>query len=181
MANASQCDLFQLGQMTRFFAMRTKTIFLGSDLTDPEFSLDVANGDKEGTGREERASALPSSHIPSTDVITILASLKQYPDYQIDSHHGSCGVRRRLIPIIPCIEKYLVDPRALLGINIGSWGQPLARNSERWLRGRRDHIVDIRLSQIVAIRFPGTQSTGPISAEEDAALLFTAKKRNWEA
>ncbi|KAJ5901682.1 hypothetical protein N7495_002210 [Penicillium taxi] len=165
MANGSQCDIFQLGQLTRFLTMRSKTAFIGSTILDPEFSLDAVT-----VG--EKTVESPSS------LSFILNSLKSFPDYQIDSHHGSCGVRRRLMPIIPCIEKYVMDPRALLGI------KPLF---SPWSKSPKDFTVNIHFGNITSIDFPDPQtgrsthrhSIG-IFPEEDAELLFTVKKRNWE-
>lgn len=169
--NASQCDLFQLGQMTRFFAMRAKTMFLGSNILDPDFGLDSEN-ESDGDENERGLSTPPS------DIISIITSLKQFPDYQIDQNHGSCGVRRRLLPIIPCIEKYLLDPLAFLGIEFDRWSvQP---NDQRWKKRGKRHKVDIRFDRIVKVEFPETRDQA-VSTSDSAALLFTAKKRNWEA
>ncbi|KAJ5226285.1 hypothetical protein N7468_007510 [Penicillium chermesinum] len=170
--NASQCDLFQLGQMTRFFAMRAKTIFLGSNLLDPDFDLDDSENEADDVDQDRALAALPS------DILALITSLKQFPDYQIDMNHGSCGVRRRLLPILPCIEKYLLDPGALLGIDLHTWSQQ--PNDQRWKKRRRQHKVEIRFEKIVKVEFPHQQPRVPLPSE-DAALLFTARKRNWEA
>ncbi|KAJ5578552.1 uncharacterized protein N7459_007516 [Penicillium hispanicum] len=179
MANASQCDLFHLGQTTRFFAMRAKTIFLGSNLIDHYFTIAGSDGED---GKDTGNDAMMPPGLPS-DITAILASMKQFPDYQIDSNHQSCGVRRRLLPILVCIDKYLLDPRALLGIDSESWDQPVDRKRRYWAHRPRDHTVDIRFSQILAIRSPSTRARPATlhSAAQDAFLLFTAKKRNWEA
>ena len=181
MANASQCDLFHLGQMTRFFAMRAKSIFLGSNLIDPDFaSEDLGDTDIRDDGREV---TVPVPQGPPSDITTILASMKQFPDYQIDNNHQSCGVRRRLLPVLFCLDRYLLDPRALLGINSKSWDDPSDRRRMQWANGMKSQTIDIRFSSILAIRFPTgrSRSATPDTAAEDAVLLFNAKKRNWEA
>ncbi|KAJ5088717.1 hypothetical protein N7456_012333 [Penicillium angulare] len=173
LANASQCDIFQLGQMVRFFTMRSKTVFLGSNLTDPDFSPDPSSEDEEIETQDQSPA--------SSDVITIIASLRQYPDYQIDEHHGSCGVRRRLLPIIPCIEKYLLDSQGLLGIDYVIWSNIDARHSAEWIGSRKTHSVDVRQAQIVSISAHRRESKSRRWVDRYAEALFTAKSRNWEA
>ncbi|KAJ5161885.1 hypothetical protein N7492_007277 [Penicillium capsulatum] len=176
--NASQCDLFHLGQMTRFFSMRAKTVFIGSTLIDPEFN--EPNSEDETSDAEDTPKQRSSSSDAPSDIIAIIASLKQYPDYQIDPNHQACGVRRRLLPIIPCIEKYISDPRGLLGCGREHWTQ-IPRSS--WKTGvPADHTVGIRFAQITSVHFSSkrrTATTFPL--REEAWLLFTARKRNWEA
>ena len=173
--NASQCDLFHLGQMTRFFSMRAKTVFIGSTLIDPDFGDD---SETEHTN-EQRPSSTPSD--PPSDITTIIASLKQYPDYQIDPNHQACGVRRRLLPIIPCIEKYISDPRSILGIDRQDWDQ----QPRLWTwkgNPQNDHSVAIRFAQITDIQSPSRfPLMKPVLPKDEARFLFTAKKRNWEA
>ncbi|KAJ5259452.1 hypothetical protein N7478_012433 [Penicillium angulare] len=173
LANASQCDMFQLGQMVRFFTMRSKTAFVGSNLTDPDFSLDPSSED----GDIEIQDHSPAS----SDVITTITSLRQYPDYQIDAHHGSCGVRRRLLPIIPCIEKYLLDSQGLLGIDYVIWSNIDARHSAQWIGSRKTHSVDVRQAQIVSISAHRGEPKSRRWVDRYAEALFTAKSRNWEA
>lgn len=169
--NASQCDLFQLGQMTRFFAMRAKTMFLGSNLLDPDFEPE--SDSESDAGDEHQVFGVPPS-----DILSIMTSLKQFPDYQIDMNHGSCGVRRRLLPTLPCIEKYLLDPGALLGIALDTWNNQT--NEQRWKKRRKARSLDIRFDRIVKVELSRNE-TRLSSPAEDAALLFTARKRNWEA
>ncbi|PYH88299.1 hypothetical protein BO71DRAFT_468687 [Aspergillus ellipticus CBS 707.79] len=206
--NSSACDAFHLGQMTRFFSLRTKTIFLGSTLIDPDFALDSDSSDSDVN---------PPPSEPPTDITAILGSLKQCPDYQIDPNHIGCGVRRRFLPPLDCIERFIGDGRGLLGIDIQTWdtssnsststtttGNNIGSNSQTWSLSStswanrtlsRARIIDIRFSKIHAIPLlsrgggGGSRSsrnsttTRPFfsSQEENARLLFTAKKRNWEA
>ncbi|KAJ5614622.1 hypothetical protein N7528_008276 [Penicillium herquei] len=172
MGNASQCDTFQLGQMIRFFTMRSKTVFLGSNIIDPEFNLEPLGNDYEIDSKQQ---------VPASESITsILSTLRQYPDYQVDSYHGSCGVRRRLLPIIPCIEKYLLDSQALLGVDYKTWSSPNTRHDAEWIGGGKLHTVDIRQGTIGAISLSGKLLRFS-SSSQIAQSLFTAKSRNWEA
>ncbi|KAE8377852.1 hypothetical protein BDV26DRAFT_292834 [Aspergillus bertholletiae] len=173
--NSSACDTFHLGQMTRFFALRTKTIFLGSTLIDPDFGLD-----SEDEGAEERPQPVASP----CDVTAIISSLKQCPDYQIDTNHNGCGVRRRFLPPLDCIERFVGDGRGLLGIELQDWDSknwPSASGSWANRSLRRAHVIDIHLSRISAVPIMSSGLSRSSFLEENARLLFTAKKRNWEA
>jgi hypothetical protein len=178
--NGSQCDLFHLGQMTRFFALRSKSIFLGSTLIDPDFRMDEEDEDDV-----ENGGATPASYSgPPSDIISIFASMKQYPDYQIDTNHQGCGVRRRILPVLNGIEKFILDPRGLLGIDLQEWEDSSKRPQFQWSSktNRKKHVVDIRFEKIVCIHMSANFSLArAASPEEDAKLLFTAKKRNWES
>ncbi|KAJ5331761.1 hypothetical protein N7476_001544 [Penicillium atrosanguineum] len=178
--NGSQCDLFHLGQMTRFFALKSKSIFLGSTLIDPDFSMVEDDDDKQNGNPQTPAYATPPSAI-----ISLFASLKQYPDYQIDTTHHGCGVRRRILPVLNGIEKYILDPRGLLGIDYKEWKDSSKRPQIEWSSktSRKGHTVDIRFEKIVGIHMssPKFSFVTATTSEDEARLLFTAKKRNWES
>ncbi|KAE8387297.1 hypothetical protein BDV23DRAFT_129103 [Aspergillus alliaceus] len=172
--NSSACDAFHLGQMTRFFTLRTKTIFLGSTLIDPDFSLDS----------EDEETERPQPGGPPSDISTIISSLKQCPDYQIDTNHNGCGVRRRFLPPLDCIERFVGDSRGLLGIEVQDWdGKDWPSASSSWANRslQRALVLDVHLSRISAIPLMSSGLSRSSSQEEKARLLFTAKKRNWEA
>ncbi|KAL2828369.1 hypothetical protein BJY01DRAFT_228466 [Aspergillus pseudoustus] len=185
LGNSSACDAFHLGQMTRFFALRTKTIFLGSTLIDPDFILD----NDENAASETQ----PERSLPPSDITVLISSLKQCPDYQIDSNHIACGIRRRLLPSLDCIEGFVGDERGLLGVNMRHWCRGTASpggSNGQWphIHGswanrahRRALVIDIRLSRISGIPSMSRGTPAAEFREEDARLLFTAKKRNWEA
>ncbi|KAL2802479.1 hypothetical protein BJX63DRAFT_437836 [Aspergillus granulosus] len=185
LGNSSACDAFHLGQMTRFFALRTKTIFLGSTLIDPDFTPDLDEYDAPETQ--------PERSLPPTDLTALISSLKQCPDYQIDSNHTACGIRRRFLPSLDCIEGFVGDERGLLGVNMRYWRRgeaPPGGSSGDWphIHGswanrahRRAVAIDIRLSRISGVSSMSRGTPAAEFREEDARLLFTAKKRNWEA
>lgn len=182
--NSSACDAFHLGQMIRFFSLRTKTVFLGSTLIDPDFSIDYEDEDRQDDDDENEhvatEHALSAATGPVSDLLSLIASLKQCPDYQLDHNHTGCGVRRRLVPALDCIEGFLGDARRLLGIplRIGDTVTPQASGSWRNRTRRRADVVELRFSKLQNIRPASIRSGSP---EDDARLLFTAKKRNWEA
>ncbi|KAL5049579.1 hypothetical protein BDW71DRAFT_204287 [Aspergillus fruticulosus] len=183
LGNSSACDIFHLGQMTRFFSLRTKTIFIGSTLLDPDFNPDV-----EDTDAEAETGTRP------TDITSVISLLKQCPDYQIDSNHMACGIRRRFLPALDCIEGFVGDERGLLGVNLNYWHRGVSGDrggdGSNWphVQGswansahRRALVIDLRLSRITGIPLMSPGSPAAEYREEDARLLFTAKKRNWEA
>ncbi|KAL2858118.1 hypothetical protein BJX68DRAFT_160810 [Aspergillus pseudodeflectus] len=186
LGNSSACDAFHLGQMTRFFALRTKTIFLGSTLIDPDFNPDVDENENPAT-----AETLSSERsLPPADITALISSLKQCPDYQIDSNHTACGIRRRFLPSLDCIEGFVGDERGLLGVNMRYWrrgeappGGPWPQIHGSWANRahRRALAIDIRLSRISGVPNMSRGMPAAELREEDARLLFTAKKRNWEA
>ncbi|KAL4949207.1 hypothetical protein BDW69DRAFT_174912 [Aspergillus filifer] len=182
LGNSSACDTFHLGQMTRFFSLRTKTIFIGSTLIDPDFIPDIEDAEAEPRTSTERP----------VDIASTISLLKQCPDYQIDSNHTACGIRRRFLPSMDCIEGFVGDERGLLGVNQSRWhgdenrggvGSAWPHIQGSWANRshRRALVMDLRLSRISGI--PSMSPGGPAGEfrEEDARLLFTAKKRNWEA
>lgn len=171
--------------MTRFFSLKSKTVFLGSALLDPDFSLTENEAEDHFDTIDSNKNHQPSTSAPQSDITAIIASLKQYPDYQIDTHHLGCGVRRRFLPALDCIEKFIWDIRGLLGIDPRVWDRKSARAS--WSRayhpGCPRHTVDVRFARITAVRFLPNDVIAPrsTSIEDEARLLFTASKRNWEA
>ncbi|KAJ5642110.1 hypothetical protein N7490_006110 [Penicillium lividum] len=176
LANGSECDIFQVGQLIRFFAMRSKTVFLGSNLLDPDLTLNP-----ESEGEERRGS---SDLFDLSDITAILSTLKEFPDYQVDLNHGACGIKRRITPIIPCIEKLLLNPKSLIGLDYGDWNNTFSRQSTEWKTGTKAYCVDVRQSNLQAVQ---ESKNGPhrtlstMNRTKDARLFFTAKKRNWEA
>ncbi|KAL4873861.1 hypothetical protein BDV12DRAFT_159745 [Aspergillus spectabilis] len=183
LGNSSACDAFHLGQMTRFFALRTKTIFIGSTLINPDFDPDI-----EDPASEAEFDAQSGLSPPPTDITSVISSLKQCPDYQIDSNHIACGIRRRFLPSLDCIDGFVGDERGLLGVNLINWrGDGSARKWPRiqgsWANRshRRALVMDLRLSKISGVPVMSPGGSGAQFREEDARLLFTAKKRNWES
>ncbi|KAF9885913.1 hypothetical protein FE257_012203 [Aspergillus nanangensis] len=183
--NASACDAFHLGQMTRFFALRTKTIFLGSTLIDPDFGSDIED-DSDSSNEDQchynAGSSTPAA--PPKDITSIISSLKQFPDYQIDQNHTGCGVRRRFLPPLDCIERFIGDSRALVGVDLQAWDTKLWRRaSGSWANRslRRALIINVHFSKINAVPALTSGRQFPDPQEENARLLFTAKQRNWES
>lgn len=210
-SNSRACDSFHLGEMVRFFSLRSKTIFLGSTLIDPQTELEgeeeeEGENDKDDEDEEGLDENNNTTGIASTDIPSITASLRQIPDYQIDPNHTGCGIRRRLLPALDCIDGFIGHRRAPVGLKeIRCWKRDdyhRPNNPDSWKdRGRPPvETVDIHASKIVGVR-TGRQKAAvgknkssnnkpgaiePISSlrgslETEARILFTARKRSWES
>lgn len=163
--------------MTRFFALRAKSIFIGSTLIDPDFRPPGAEDEVDGA---DQPSTVP-------DIASLIVSLKKHPDYQIDLNHQACGVKRRLLPILDGIEKFVMDGRGMLGVVPYIWDQPEHRQRMQWdSEFLFAEAVDIVLNQISYVHIGprgaknGYRSGRSLSQEDHARALFTAKRRMWE-
>lgn len=119
------CDSFQLGQLLRFLVSKNM-------LSIVDFS-------------PESFDTVPDHSM--ADIDELLATLRQFPAYQVDRHHVNCGPRVRAEPVFEYI-------RAMVGTSIVSI--PL----KEWKNNRSD------VSWVV------TQAARE-SAEEDTAFKFT--------
>ncbi|KAI1956211.1 hypothetical protein LOZ58_006474 [Ophidiomyces ophidiicola] len=104
--NSRACDSFHLGEMIHFFTTRTHTLELQSTLTygELDYYSDKDSGQQGNAFIEEQST--PSKHPVLTNITTVIASLRQCPEYQIDSNHIGCGIRRRLIAVLDRIEGF---------------------------------------------------------------------------
>lgn len=89
-----QCDSFQLGEMIRFFT-RVDTFPLNGSIFNPE-------GPSQYQG----------------DIDRLIDSLRQCPEYQIDSNHRHCGLRERILPLLNLIHLHLSMDTADIDIGI---------------------------------------------------------------
>ncbi|PGH03623.1 hypothetical protein AJ79_07315 [Helicocarpus griseus UAMH5409] len=113
--NSRSCDSFHLGEIIRFFSTRTKTLHLESSLSyqapDPD----------EDEYDEEYPNNIPGNNNPypdptPTNIPTLLTSLRQCPEYQIDPNHAGCGLRRRLLPALDCLATFTTNSHSAVGI-----------------------------------------------------------------
>lgn len=178
--SSSACDSFQLGEMVKLFV--TKSLLFLTDFSSS--SLDEIKD------------------FAAVDVNSILAALKQCPNYQVDRHHTNCGLRTRILPILEYVGSMLsanVVQVALVG-----WKKDRKRTS--WMKpedgedaskgkldgGKRDFVVAngsegskserkgrvFRFTRSVAsdqrLRYEGT-----MAADRMARELFTADGWDW--
>jgi len=83
-SNSTMCDLFQLGQMTRFFNRKGLLSFRSraSQVDDDSAGDALLDG----------------------PIFRLIKILRECPNYQIDEHHRHCGIRKELIPELDAIE-----------------------------------------------------------------------------
>ncbi|KAM5435464.1 hypothetical protein McanMca71_005260 [Microsporum canis] len=131
LANSRACDSFQLGEMIHFLTSRSKTLFLESaiytesgirtcedeneDLNGAEdFSQecqDTSGMLREDSGRQY----LPNQAEATANINSLISYLRQCPEYQLDSYHLGCGLRRRLTPLLDHIAKF-IGPQSFIGL-----------------------------------------------------------------
>jgi hypothetical protein len=177
--------------MTRFFSLRARTIFLGSTLIDPDFSA-TPNEDSHSVGEGKKGQSSTNTPAgPPSDITAIIASLKQYPDYPIDEAHSGCGIRRRIMAPLECIEKFIWDDRGLLGIILPVLDLLVSDISRpaRWIPWadvvHKKQTVEISFARVTAVHYPSEPQKNQLNRstpqEEVGRLLFTAAKRDWTA
>ncbi|WEW54685.1 hypothetical protein PRK78_000107 [Emydomyces testavorans] len=191
--NSRACDSFHLGEMIHFFTTRAKTLELKSALSSPQL-----NSDDEYNGEHEADNSRKKGIMPSkpatlrlpTDITAIIAALRQCPEYQIDSNHVGCGIRRRLIAVLDCIEGF-TKSRDAMGICLhhcdlpsgrGSWANDSFRNALGvHVRGSSVHLITTNYK----VRSASQPDDSLYSCDcfykgQTARFLFTAKHRKWE-
>jgi len=160
-----QCDSFQLGEMVRFFS-KIDTIRLQGkiyDNTEPTYYLG--------------------------DIDRLLSSLRQCSNYQVDSNHGHCGLRGRILPLLDIIQNQLsLDTGSLdIGICAECWNNhrseyawQLAKRPVMWahpksLTGNR------ALTTAVARKSHQRTPSSCLSRHVAVRDLFMAVERDWTA
>jgi hypothetical protein len=91
---SAACDVFQLGQMLKFFTSRNL-------LTPVDF----------GPASLDRL-----TEQPVLDIDEVIATLRQCPSYQIDKNHTNCGLRTRMLPILDYINVMLSSGAVSIGV-----------------------------------------------------------------
>ncbi|KAI4955298.1 hypothetical protein J4E91_001156 [Alternaria rosae] len=160
-----QCDSFQLGEMVRFFS-KIDTIRLQGkiyDNTEPTYYLG--------------------------DIDRLLSSLRQCSNYQVDSNHGHCGLRGRILPLLDLIQNSLsLDTGSLdIGICAECWDNH--RNEYAWQLAKRPvmwaHPKSLTgnraLTNAVARKSHQRTPSSCLSRHVAVRDLFMAVERDWTA
>lgn len=159
-----QCDSFQLGEMVRFFHKIDTVRLQGKiyDTTEPTYYLG--------------------------DIERLLFSLRQTSNYQVDSNHGHCGLRSRLLPLLDLIQNHLsLDTGSLdIGICAECWNNHRAEYA--WSLAKRPvlwaHPRSLTGNRALANGFSrkGIQhSSSCLSKHVAVRDLFMAMDRDWTA
>ncbi|KAI4922422.1 hypothetical protein J4E90_000853 [Alternaria incomplexa] len=160
-----QCDSFQLGEMVRFFS-KIDTIRLQGkiyDNTEPTYYLG--------------------------DIDRLLSSLRQCSNYQVDSNHGHCGLRGRILPLLDLIQNQLsLDTGSLdIGICAECWNNH--RSEYAWQLAKRPvmwaHLKSLTgnraLTNAVARKSHQRTPSSCLSRHVAVRDLFMAVERDWTA
>ncbi|OJD23144.1 hypothetical protein ACJ73_05505 [Blastomyces percursus] len=113
--NSRACDSFHLGEIIRFFTTRAKTLHLESTLPSHMHDSGDSEGENEGHATNNTTNSTQPPP-PPTNIATLLASLRQCPEYQIDPNHIGCGLRRRLLPALDCLASFTTNSTNAVGI-----------------------------------------------------------------
>ncbi|EAQ86960.1 hypothetical protein CHGG_08213 [Chaetomium globosum CBS 148.51] len=170
--SSASCDSYQLGEMIKFLCSRN-LLFLTSFTPSPFLSPSISS------------STLPETpDISTTDIGSILATLKQCPAYQIDKNHTHCGLRARALPAVEYVQAMLASGavaiarpawvrdregaawRSSLGVEGGHDGD--GKRERKVFRFTRGLATDQRL-----------RMEGAMAVDRSARALFTADEWDW--
>jgi len=98
------CDLFQLGQMVRFFS-KIATLDISRSLLLNDTTSSHQRLDKEW------------------NINRLIESLRSCPEYQIDNYHQHCGLRVKLLPCLTVLQEAVLQA----GLCLDCW-----KSSNRW-------------------------------------------------
>lgn len=152
-----QCDSFQLGEMIRFFT-RVDTMPLYGSIYNPE-------GPSQYQG----------------DIDRLIDSLKQCPEYQVDSNHRHCGLRERILPLLNLIQLHLSMDTADIDIGICADCWQAHRSEYAWSEVKRP------VSWSRGMLSNRSRTTSAVNHEASLCLkrhlairdMFTAVTRDW--
>jgi len=140
--SSAQCDSFQLGEMIRFFT-RTGTLQLQGSIYD----------------RDEPLEAFPG------DIYSLLDTLRQVPEYQIDRNHTHCGLRTRMVPLLDLIQ----DALQYVGVCPECWAEDRSRYA--WMDAKRPLLWERSNARL--------RGQGHGNRHPDVRAFFTAGERQW--
>ncbi|KXX73828.1 hypothetical protein MMYC01_201199 [Madurella mycetomatis] len=156
--SSASCDSYQLGEMIKFLVSR-----------DLLFLVDFSSKSMDSI-----------QDYATVDIVHVLATLRQCPNYQIDTNHHNCGLRTRILPILDHIQ-------AMLSSNIVSISRPAwskDREAASWQQpegGADKHEPrEFRFTRSVA-RDQRLRYEGSMAVDRMAKALFTADRWDWTA
>lgn len=119
--SSPECDLYQLGQMVKFFASKINTLSLAGSISSPFATTQQDESAGEEVEEEDMAYA--------GDIFDLLDSFRKIPAYQVDRNHAHCGPRTRLLPLLDMLATALTQD---VGICLQCWTE--SRNAYAWTR-----------------------------------------------
>lgn len=153
--SSGECDVFQLGQMVKFFK-RINTLSLQGTV--------IATADP------------PEPY--DGDLLDLIDKLKQAPEYQIDKNHSHCGIRTRILPLLELVAFSL---NHAVGICLQCWQD--ARHDHAWSMAKRPLVWQHNHSAGAAMlaNHKSRHTQTHVSKHTDARDLFMANQRLWTA
>ncbi|ROT42495.1 hypothetical protein SODALDRAFT_319160 [Sodiomyces alkalinus F11] len=192
--SSSACDLFQLGQMLKFFTGKGLVSLLDfgpsslDALSDPAASASLSS---PSVGSSPVSTTTTSTMIVSgqVDVDDLLATLRQCPAYQVDKNHTNCGLRTRIEPIVDYVQAMLSSN--VVSVSHTEWSRNRAACS--WAASASTDRTADGIDAAAASRrerrtFAFTRSLafdqrlryeGALYADKMARQLFTADGWDW--
>ena len=155
--SSAECDIYQLGQMIRFFKKIGTLDLAGTIIPSP-------SDDDNATIAEPY----------SGDLIDLIDSLRQCPEYQINEYHKHCGLRTRLMPLLDMLEFSLTE----VGICMPCWTE--CRHEYAWTRVKRPLVWkkdSAGAGMVEAYR--NRQAQRHLVKHLDTRDMFMARERIW--
>lgn len=146
--SSSACDSFQLGEMVKFLASKN-LLFLTSFAPAP-----LSSGGHE---------VVVPADFAAVDVHSILAALKQCPNYQVDRYHTNCGLRTRITPILEYVGAML----SASVVQVASEGWRRDRQQTSWVQQAEDGEGNKGTAATSSGRFGGKKDFVVIAADPD--------------
>lgn len=150
--SSAECDLFQLGQMIKFFK-RINTLSLDGSIITTTDPPDPYEG----------------------DVFELLDAFRQTPEYQIDKNHHHCGLRTRIMPLLDLITFSLTQE---IGLCLHCWQE--ARYDYAWSKAKRPLVWNHGSAGAAMIQaYKAKQAQNHLFKHLDSRHLFMANERHW--
>ncbi|KAH0150211.1 hypothetical protein KCU67_g10755, partial [Aureobasidium melanogenum] len=145
------CDMFQLGQTIKFFK-RINTLSLEGTI----FATTETPEPYEG------------------DILDLVDSFKQAPEYQVDKNHHHCGIRTRIMPLLDLLVLALGE------VGVCWWCWQDCRHDYAWSKVKRP-LIWKKDSAGASMRqhYKNRQAQSHLFKHLDTRDLFMANERLW--
>ncbi|KAI4724591.1 hypothetical protein E4T49_07675 [Aureobasidium sp. EXF-10728] len=149
--SSAECDMFQLGQTIKFFK-RINTLTLQSTI----FATADAPEPYDG------------------DILDLVDSFKQAPEYQVDNNHHHCGIRTRIMPLLDLLVLALGE------VGICWWCWQERRHEYAWSKVKRPLIwKKDSAGASMYQHYKNRQAQSHLFKHLDTRDLFMANERLW--
>ena len=149
--SSAECDMFQLGQTIKFFNRINTlslqgTIFATSDAPEPY----------------------------DGDILDLVDSFKQAPEYQVDTNHHHCGIRTRIMPLLDLLVLALGE------VGVCWWCWQECRHDYAWSKVKRPLMwKKDSAGASMHQHYKNRQAQSHLFKHLDTRDLFMANQRLW--